>query len=172
VGTVVGGTLVERDGLRYYNACHLFDSGRYAGVYRKMHPTPHERDIGISPGDKYAVFKVRGVRLAVLICADVLFPESFYSVAELEPEVIAIPTTSPFLSNDTAADKERRDRDIYIEGARITGAHIVKACGVGYLMGQRLQGRSLICHRDGIIAQVPILYEALEATLITEINLP
>lgn len=172
VGTVVGGTLVEREGPRYYNACHVFDSGRYAGVYRKMYPTSHEIGVGISPGEKYSVFEVRGIRLAVLICADVLFTESFYALAELNVDVIAVPTTSPFLPDDTAADKERRDRDIYIEGARITGAHIVKACGVGYLMGRRLQGRSLICNRNGILAQVPIMNEALEATLITEIDLP
>ncbi len=171
VGIVVGGSLIEQEGFRYYNACHVFDSGRYAGVYRKAHPTRHERDLGIFPGDSYTLFEVRGIRLAILICADVLFPEAFLSLSELKPDVIAVPTTSPYLPGDTAAEKERRDREIFIEGAAITGAHIVKACGVGHLMGHRLQGRSLICNPEGIVERVPIRDEALETILTVELEI-
>ncbi len=89
----------------------------------------------------------------------------------MKPDVIAEPTTSPYLPDDTAAEKERRDREIFIEGAIITGAHIVKACAVGHLMGRRLQGRSLICNPEGIVAKVPIRDEALETILTAEIEI-
>jgi predicted amidohydrolase len=161
---------VEKEGLGYHNACHIFNDGKHIGAYRKVHPTAGERDIGISPGDNYKVFDIQGLRLGVLICADVLYPQSFETLAELQPDLIAIPTTSPFRYDDTAEQKHRRDMEIYVAGARKTGAYVLKTCGVGHLMGKRLQGRSLICNGDGIIASISAPKEALEATLIAEIE--
>jgi predicted amidohydrolase len=169
-GIVVGGTLVEKEGLSYYNTCHVFSEGKHIGAYRKVHPTSGERDNGISPGDGYKVFDIHGIRLGVLICADVLFPDSFAALAELQPDLIAIPTTSPFRQTDSATEKRRRDLEIYVAGAQKTSACILKTCGVGYLMGKRLQGRSLICTAEGIIAQVGYPKETLEATLVAEIE--
>lgn len=169
-GIVVGGTLVEKEGLLYHNTCHIFNDGKHIGAYHKMHLTSGEKEIGISPGDGYRVFEIHGLRLGILICADVLVPQSFEKLSELGPDLIAIPTTSPFRRDDTTERKHRRDSDIYVAGAEKTGAHILKACGVGYLMGKRLQGRSLICNSDGIIANVHPTEESLEATLTAEIE--
>lgn len=171
VGVVVGGSLIEREGPHFYNACHIFDCGRHVGVYRKTHPTQNERSAGISPGENHRIFEVRGIRLAVLICADALFLESFQALADLKPDLIAVPTTSPFLPDDTAAEKNRRDQEIYVTGARAARSYLLKVCGVGSLMGQRLQGRSLICSPDGIIAGINPRNEALETTLIADIEL-
>jgi len=171
VGVVVGGTIVEREGPYYYNACHVYDCGRRLGVYRKTHPTPHEREVGISPGDGFKIFECRGIRLAVLICADVLYPESFEALSELKPDLIAVPMTSPYRHNETVAEKFQRDLDLFVTGAQLTGAYILKACGVGLLMGQRLQGRSLICAPWGIISRVNPRSEMLETTLIETIDL-
>lgn len=171
VGIVVGGSLVEREGPYYYNACHVFDNGRYVGFYRKTHPTQREREVGIFPGSGYAVLEVRGIRLGMLICADVLFSDGYKALADLKPHVIAVPTTSPFQPNETVTQKFQRDEDLFVSGARETGAYILKACGVGLLMGHRLQGRSLICSPRGIISRVKPRNEALEATLIETVNL-
>lgn len=171
VGVVVGGSLIEREGPFYYNASHIFDSGRYVGVYRKVYPTVREREKGIKPGDRFQVFEVRGIRLGVLICADVLFPESFEQSAALHPDLIAIPTTSPFLAGDTARDKQRRDQDIFVAGSRSANAYLLKTCGVGALLGKKLQGRSLICAPWGVIKVVNPRSEMLETTLIAEIDI-
>lgn len=171
VGAVVGGTLIEREGPHIYNACHIFDCGRHIGIYRKLNPTSHERSLGIHPGEGYRIFEVRGIRLAPLICADALFPQSFQALAELKPDLIAVPTTSPFRPDDTVEAKFRRDLEIFVAGARAAGAYLVKTCGVGLLMGQRLQGRSLICSPEEIIARVNPRSEALETTLIAALNL-
>lgn len=170
-GIVVGGSLVEQEGSRIYNACHVFHNGEHIGVYRKMHPTFHEREIGIYPGEGFKVFQIRGIRLAVLICADVLHSGSFESLSKLKPDLIAIPTTSPYQVDDTIENKNRRDQDIFVAGAKKANAFVLKTCGIGMLMGKRLQGRSLICSPDGIIARVEINGEALETTLTAEIDI-
>ncbi len=171
VGVVVGGSLVEKEGRYFYNTCHLFDCGRHVGYYRKVHPTEGEREKGIQPGDSYEVFEVRGIRLGVLICADVLYPVSFERLAQQHPDLIAVPTTSPYVPKDTVAEKKRRDHDIFVAGARRANAYILKACGVGSLMGKRLQGRSLICAPWGILAGVNPRSEMLETVLTAEIDL-
>lgn len=170
-GIVVGGTLIEQEGNRLYNTCHIFDSGRYVGFYRKRHPTSHEQAGGISPGDEFKVFDIRGFRLGVLICADVLHPDSFLALAKLQPELIAVPTVSPYLEDDTIENKYRRDQDLFVAGAKTANAYILKACGVGDLMGERLQGRSLICSPQGILQRVNPRAEAFETVLTAEIDL-
>ncbi len=170
-GTVVGGTLVERDRGKYFNACHVFDDGQHVGFYRKMHPTNREREAGITPGDSVSVFEVRGWRLGFLICADVLFPDSFRELAKLQPDLIVMPTISPFLQDDTMEKKFRRDQEIYVAGSQTTGAYLLKACGVGSFMRTRLQGRSLICSPKEVINRIDPPAEALENVLTAEIDL-
>jgi predicted amidohydrolase len=55
-GVVVGGSLVEKAGDGHFNTCHIFDSGRHVGYYRKRHLTARERAVGLSPGERPAVF--------------------------------------------------------------------------------------------------------------------
>ena len=171
VGAVVGGTLVEEEEGRYYNACHIFDCGQHIGFYRKRHLTGREQALDLKSGEGPAVFELRGFRLGVLICADVLLAESYRELAPLKADVIAVPTVSPYLENDTVAEKHRRDQEYFVKGARLAGAYVVKACGVGSLMGGRLQGRSLICSPAGIITRVTPRNEMLESTLIAEVDL-
>ncbi len=170
-GIVVGGSLVEAEGGHFYNTCHVFDGGRPVGWYRKLHPTRHERELGITPGEQYKTFEVRGFKLGVLICADVLHPDSFQELAKLQPDLIAIPTVSPLLNDDTVERKYLRDRDLFEAGAKTAKAVVLKACGVGPLMGQPLQGRSLICSPQRIIARINPRAESLEAELTAVVDL-
>lgn len=164
-GTVVGGSLVEEEDGELFAASHVFDRGRHIGFYRKMHPTDHERRVGIRPGNQPVVLEIRGLRLGLLVCADVLFPESVYALASLQPDLIAIPTASPYRPNDTVEEKFLRDREIFLAAARITRGIILKTCGVGSLMGEKLQGRSLICDSRGFLARVAPNKEDEEAIL-------
>jgi predicted amidohydrolase len=162
---------VEEAGGRYFNTCHIYDCGRHIGYYRKQHITSRESAVGLSPGERSTVFEIRGFRLGVLICADVLYPESYENLIERRPDVIAVPTVSPYLEHDPVAEKYRRDLEYFVQGAQIVGAYIVKACGVGSLMGSRLQGRSLICSPQKVLSRVKPSNEMLEATLIEEVDL-
>jgi len=170
-GVVVGGTLVEEDEGRFYNACHVFDSGRHVGSYRKVHPTSREQDDGITPGSRFEVLETRGLRLGLMVCADVLFPRSFRQMAALKPDLVAVPTISPYQPDDTVERKYRRDQELFVNGARFAGAFMLKACGVGAIFGHRLQGRSLIASPFGVITRINPRAEQQEAVLTAEINL-
>jgi predicted amidohydrolase len=162
---------VEAEDGRYYNVCHVFDQGRHAGFYRKVHPTDREKEDGISPGARFQMLEIRGLRLGLMVCADVLFPQSFRQMAALKPDLIAVPTISPYQPDDTVDKKYRRDQELFVAGARAAGAFILKACGIGSIFGHRLQGRSLICSPFGVITRINPRAEHQEEVLTAEINL-
>jgi predicted amidohydrolase len=170
-GLLVGGTLVEEESGRFYNACHVFDDGKHLGVYRKMHLTSPEREAGLTPGEGSQVLRVRDFNLGLLICADVLYLESFRQIATLKPDLIAIPTDSPYREDDTVERKFARDQDIFVTGARLAHAYVLKTCGIGSLLGHKLQGRSLISGPEEVLARVAPGDELKEQILIALIDL-
>lgn len=103
--TIVAG-FPERSGDRLYNAAAVFGpDGTLAGVYRKLHLFAGE--VGVfSPGDRgLPVFEVGGLRLGVLICYDLRFPETLRIHAVRGVDLVAVPTAwvGGF---DTEADPE------------------------------------------------------------------
>lgn len=154
-GTVIGGTMPHPVNGGYANISTVYHRGEIVGSYQKVNPLGREEERGIIPGKDYRAFDVGGVRIGVLICADVLNPESFVQMRRLGAEVIFAPTISPYRENDTVFDKARRDADIFVSGALAARAYIVKTCGVGTIYGSPLQGRSAIFAPWGALARVP-----------------
>jgi predicted amidohydrolase len=153
----VAGTLVApRDGGGYENRAYVLDRGAIVGYYSKVHPMPGEMREGIVPGETFRAFEVRGIRLGVLICSDVLAADSFPEMATRHPDVIVIPTSSPYREVDSPAEKHARDRDIFVAGAARAGAYVVKVCTLGPIFGHRLQGRSLVAAPWGVLEGVAI----------------
>lgn len=152
--TVIGGSAVEQVGDRYYNTCIVASRGKELGGYHKIHLFAREQGKGLATGNEYKVFEAGGVRFGVLICADVLYEESFLEMRQLRPKLIFIPTTSPFKPNDTLEQKLARDKEIFQRGAELSQAYVVKVCAVGTLFGGRLQGRSLVAAPWGILWRV------------------
>jgi predicted amidohydrolase len=152
---VVGGTVVERVDEAFYNACPVFHHGREVGRYRKINLMPGEARRGIRPGEDFVLIEALGLKLAPVICADVLYPETFSHVAALRPDVILAPMSSPYRPDDTVQEKDERDRTIFLEGARRARTPIVKAGATGTLFGHRLQGRSLVATPAEILFRTP-----------------
>lgn len=168
---VVGGTLTERTAGGYYNTCYLFEVGREIGSYRKVNPTPREMSAGVLRGDEFKAFEVRGLRVGVLICADVLNERSFDILRGLDCSITFVPTASPYRSTDTVEDKLERDRSIFLEGAKKMKCPIVKTCGVGTTFGHRLQGRSLIATPERILARAEPQQEDAPLLLTAELDI-
>ena len=166
---VVGGTLVEPDGDAHHNACPLFWRGEELARYRKIHLMPGEARHGILPGDRFTIAEALGLRLAPVVCADVLYPDTFAHVAELRPDLIIAPMSSPFRPVDPIEEKDARDREIFVEGALRAGAPIVKACSVGTLFQRPLQGRSLVATPRGILFRTPFEEESARRAWVVEI---
>ena len=166
---LVGGTVVEADEDRLYNVCPIFDRGRSVGRYRKMHPTEGEISKGITPGDDIGVFDVDGVRIGVMVCADVFYPEHYLGMAAREVDLIFVPTVSPLRPDDTINDKQARDDRYFVSGALDSGAYTIKVCGVGSFLGKPLQGRTLVAAPWGLLDVVD--YNREHATRILSITL-
>jgi omega-amidase len=148
---VVGGTLTEPTTDGYYNTCYVFDRGQEVGSYRKVNPTSREQSAGTLRGSEFKIFELARLRVGVLICADVLFQESFEQLAALDCQLTFVPTASPYRAGESTAEKYERDRSIFLEGARKLGCPIVKTCGIGTTFGHPIQGRSLITTTDDIL---------------------
>ena len=167
---VVGGTLTEPTPDGYYNTCYVFDRGVEVGSYRKVNPTSREQSAGTLRGSEFKIFKLAGLRVGVLICADVLFQESFEYLAALHCQLTFVPTASPFRPDESTEEKFRRDRLIFLKGARKMGCPIIKTCGVGTTFGHPIQGRSLITTTDDIVIRAEPHQEQLSLILKTELD--
>lgn len=58
----------------------------------KLHPTPWERSWRIQPASRIAVREVAGVKLAILTCYDVEFPEACRVAAHAGAELLLVPS--------------------------------------------------------------------------------
>jgi predicted amidohydrolase len=168
---IVGGTVVEADGDTHHNACPVFHGGVELARYRKIHLMPGEARHGLTPGERFVIVETAGLRVAPVICADVLYPDTFDRVSALEPDLILAPMSSPHRPDDSERDKDARDREIFLQGAIRAGAPIVKAGGMGTLFGRPLQGRSLVATPTGIIFRTPFDEESERRTWTVDVPL-
>ncbi|MDN0084535.1 carbon-nitrogen hydrolase family protein [Crenobacter sp. SG2305] len=89
-GVSVAFGFAEEDGGRYYNTAVLVDaSGDILLTYRKTHL--YESDQGVfEPGRVFPVCEWRGIKVGLLICFDIEFPESARALARLGAELILV----------------------------------------------------------------------------------
>jgi predicted amidohydrolase len=166
---VVGGSMVEPGKAAFHNACPVFYRGKELGRYRKIHLMPGEARHGITPGADFVVLEALGLRLAPVICADVLYQDTFERIAALDSDVILAPMSSPFRPDDTPRDKDTRDREIFLRGAASAHAPIVKAGGTGHLFGRPLQGRCLVATPDTFVFRTPFEEETARHAWVVDV---
>ncbi|WP_179401952.1 carbon-nitrogen hydrolase family protein [Burkholderia guangdongensis] len=87
VAVVIG--LIERDGDRHYNTTVLVTPDGVALSYRKTHLWVSEPGV-VLPGDRYATVEWRGVRVGILICYDIEFPEGARALADLGAQLFLV----------------------------------------------------------------------------------
>jgi len=162
---LIGGSIVEADYDSLYNSSYIFNLGERAGRYRKLNPVSGEIEKGILPGDRIFTAIIGEVKIAVFICADALNIGLFDVIKNENVDLIFIPTTSPFRPDERKTEKHKRDKEIYLRAAQISGSYIIKTCGVGTLFGKPLQGRTLIVSPWGILKRVDIFSESSKCIL-------
>lgn len=90
---VVG--MVEKDGMRKYNAAVLVGPEGFIGKYRKTH-LDHLDKQWATPGDKIGTFNTKIGRIGILIGYDALFPETHRHLAAWASDIICIPSALSF----------------------------------------------------------------------------
>lgn len=81
--------VAENDAGTYYNTTLLITPAGIALTYRKTHLWASDRGI-FTPGDRYATCLLKGVRVGLLICFDIEFPESARALGQLGAELIIV----------------------------------------------------------------------------------
>jgi len=147
--TIIGGTTVLIENGKKYNTCYIYDNGMEIGHYKKINLYIKEID-NITPGNEYKVFKIKSLNIGILICADVLNQDAWKNLTMLQPDIIFAPAFSPY-KEESIDEKFKRDEEIFVNGAKICNCPVIKVCSVGELKGYKLQGRSLIAGKNGVL---------------------
>jgi len=87
VAVVLG--IAEADAGQFYNTTLLITPQGIALRYRKTHLWASDRGV-FSPGDRYATCEWQGLRIGLLICYDIEFPESARALAQLGAELLVV----------------------------------------------------------------------------------
>ena len=169
---IIGGSIVTESCGKLYNRSYFIDRGEVVGFYDKIHPYKNEGRGLIEKGTEYRVFGYRGLKIGILICADVLYSDSYSNIRGLKLDIIFVPTTSPYRENETSQVKFARDDKLFVKGAEITGSLIFKVCAPGKIGTKRFQARSLIATPSGIAWRNPPEDEDKSALIYTELTNP
>ena len=90
-GVAVAFGYAEASGGRLYNSALLLDKhGEMALQYRKTHLWPPQDRPVFNAGDRYATCLLGGVRVGLLICYDIEFPETARALAQIDADVIVV----------------------------------------------------------------------------------
>ncbi len=145
---VAGNAVIDENG-EMYNILKVYYRGDLVGEQKKLHPTRIERDYGIKSGNRLEVFRVNGVNLGALICADILYPEICRVAGIKGVDLILNPVVS-FRESDFPPRKYKEC--LYFTRSFDNGYFIAKAGGVGSSpCGDEIAGRSLISSPHGIM---------------------
>jgi predicted amidohydrolase/alkylhydroperoxidase/carboxymuconolactone decarboxylase family protein YurZ len=114
---VIGG-FVERDGLSLYNSVAVIDrGGQVLGTYRKLHLFGDESTV-FRPGDRgLPIFVLDGIKVGVLVCYDLRFPEAARLLALRGAELIAAPAA--WVTGFDASDEGSGERIGQVAGALV-----------------------------------------------------
>ncbi|HVL87581.1 MAG TPA: carbon-nitrogen hydrolase family protein [Candidatus Thermoplasmatota archaeon] len=139
-----------REGGKTYNAVILAARGATVGVQRKIHPMPLEQTWGVAAATEPQVFEWNGLRVGVLVCADVLHPENARVLALKGARIALNPVLSPYRHPDPW--KQAREA-MMVARCYDNGFYLAKAGGFGAPKGGEIVGRSLVCGPTGVLAR-------------------
>ncbi len=115
---LLGGTVLEENGGKFYNTSTLWKNGVLIGKYRKRNPIRAELKAGVSRGDKPAVFTTEHCKVGMLVCADMFDPPTIKAVVDLGAELVFLPVaamgTHPHVKGHPLTEKLATENGIYV----------------------------------------------------------
>lgn len=142
----------EREGECVYNAARLVDRrGRPRAAYRKLHLYGPGEKRRFSPGGRLVAAELEGLRVGILICYDVEFPEAVRALALAGCALLAVPTAllRPFdIVARTLVPARAFENQIFVAYAGLCGEEGDLAyCGLSTVVDP--EGRELTRAGDG-----------------------
>ncbi|MFM7844658.1 MAG: carbon-nitrogen hydrolase family protein [Planctomycetota bacterium] len=142
-GGYVAYGLLERDGEQLYNACALVGPEGLVGSYRKVHLPYLGVDRYTSTGNRgFQVWDAGGLKVGMLICYDLAFPEAARVLALAGADLIALPTNWPpgaQCTSECVANARALENAVFVAAVN----------RVGQERGWEFIGRSRICDTNG-----------------------
>lgn len=151
---MAGSFLILKDG-QVVNRALLFDSaGRLIGYQDKVHLTLQEKKWGLTSGDSFAVFPTPLGVLAMPVCMDATYFETFRFLERKGAEIVMVPIANPWPYNFWSALRGIWPR---VQESTVFG---IKSALVGDFFGWKLTGRAgifapleLTDNKDGVLAE-------------------
>jgi predicted amidohydrolase len=157
-GYVVGGIL-ERDGDRFYNTAVVVGPEGLIGRYRKMHRFGWEQN-WLEAGEGLILVTLRAfdVRLGVLVCYDLRFPEAVRALAFQGMDILAAPTTWTSIGKRTLWDAAGYCLQDHVAIAHAYQNHVAVVCAdrIGREGSVRFLGASIGVSPGGDVAVGPL----------------
>ncbi len=130
----------ERDGDTIYNSALLIDrNGRPLANYRKAHLYGSEEKKLFAAGDYLVTAELGELKIGILICYDVEFPEAVRALALAGAHLIAVPTAlmEPFgLIARTVVPARAYESQVYVACAGLCGKERnLTYCGLSSIVG-------------------------------------
>ena len=174
--TLVGGSIFEKDGSRYYNTSLTFDkNGKIIAKYRKTH-IPHDpyyyEQYYFSPGNLgYVQVQANGIKIAPMICYDQWYPEAARVNALKGAHLIFYPTAIGWTTDMKKLEpfSAKRWEDAMRSHASLNGIYVAAVNRVGKEDNIDFWGGSFIADPFGeVVARAS---SSKEEVLIAEIDL-
>jgi predicted amidohydrolase len=165
--TIVTG-ITERAGQALYNSAAIIGPEGPIGRYRKNHLWGDE-NLFFEPGNLgMPVFNTTFGRLAVGICYDIWFPETFRLAAVQGADILCVPTNWVPMPNQPSGTPAMANI-LAMGGAHSNSMFVVAANRIGEERGQLFIGRSVVVSCDGWPLAGPASVDR-EELLVAEIN--
>ena len=84
---------------QWRNRCFVFsEEGKILGFYDKHYPFRAEKKLGLEPGTECPIFRIKKLRMAVLICSDLWYHDL---VSQIAPQIdfLTVPTMTTVLDD-------------------------------------------------------------------------
>ncbi|MCA6104082.1 nitrilase family protein [Bradyrhizobium australafricanum] len=145
---VIVAGVCERAGDALYNSAAIAGPDGYVGTYRKVHLWGSE-NLFFEPGDLgVPVWKTKFGRMAVAICYDGWFPETYRLAALQGADILCVPTNWVPMP-DQPANTMVMANILAMSGAHSNSMYVAAADRVGVERNQPFLGSSLIVSHTG-----------------------
>lgn len=142
---LLGGSVLEEEGGKYYNTSTLWKNGSLLVKYRKINPIRAEMQAGVAKGDQPVVVDTEIGRIGLLVCADSFDPDLIKHVAAMEAEILSLPVAA--MGSHPVVNGHPLTEGI----ARTYGFFLLK---VGNVCSSMRGGRSAIIAPWGLLGEV------------------